>query len=69
VVEAVEHHRDGSCEAALYVVRYGQRMILVDRYQSIVDTLVQLFVFCPFVVIASLRRRFDRDMRNQEKGE
>jgi putative intracellular protease/amidase len=30
-------------------------MILVDLYQSIVDTLVQLFVSCPFVVIASLR--------------
>ena len=30
-------------------------MILVDLYQSIVDTLVQLFVSCPFVVIALLR--------------
>src|SRR5580658_9383022 len=27
VVEALGHRRDGSCEAALYVVRYGQRMI------------------------------------------
>jgi putative intracellular protease/amidase len=27
----------------------------IFRYQSIVDTLVQLFVSCPFVVIASLR--------------
>jgi hypothetical protein len=30
-------------------------MILVDRYQSVVDTFVQLFSSCPSVVIASLR--------------
>jgi putative intracellular protease/amidase len=42
-------------------------MILVDRYQSIVNTFVQLFISSRSVVIASLRPRFDREMHDEQR--
>ena len=49
--------------------RDSSRMILVDRYQSVVDTFVQLFSSCPSVVIASLRPDSIGEMHDEEKGE
>ena len=49
--------------------RNSSRMILVDRYQSIVDTFVQLFVLLPFCCDCLIAIRFDRDMHDEEKGE
>jgi hypothetical protein len=40
-------------------------MIVVDLYQSIVNTFVQLFISSPSVVIASLRPRLDRDNKGE----
>jgi hypothetical protein len=43
------------------------RMILVGRYQSIADTLVQLFIYLPFCCDRLIATRSDREMRR--KGE
>jgi hypothetical protein len=42
-------------------------MIVVERYQSIVDTLVQLSVSCPFVLIASWPRDAIGKCRTKKK--
>src|ERR1700728_4604966 len=47
--------------------RDSSRMIVVDRYQSIVNTFVQLFISFPSVVIASLGPRFDRENARRTK--
>jgi hypothetical protein len=56
----------GSVDGA---IRVSSHMSLVDQYQSIADTIVQLFILLPFCCDWLVATRFDREMHNDEKGE
>jgi hypothetical protein len=49
------------------VVATLSHMILVDRYQSIADTFVQLCIYLPLCCDCLIATRFDREMRNDEE--